>query len=214
MKMNNPLGLFDLDIIQNNEAVIGVDEAGRGPLAGPVYAAAVKLPMVFYKNLSKFPWLNDVNDSKKISPKKREQLFTSIAEAKSQGALSLAVGSASVKEIENLNILGATVVAMQRALEKLNKTNALILVDGNKLKALRFNHIGIIKGDGKSLATAMASIIAKVLRDKYMENLDRLYPSYGFARHKGYGTKQHIAILKTQGQTPAHRSLFIRNIID
>ncbi|MDR1458387.1 MAG: ribonuclease HII [Puniceicoccales bacterium] len=213
MKINNPLIAFDLGIIGNNEAIIGVDEAGRGPLAGPVFASAVRLDTDFYKKIDDFLWLNDVDDSKKIAPKKRERLFASLIEAQNAGSLSLAICSASVEEIEQLNILGATMAAMYRALEKLNRDRSIILVDGNPLKTLGFNHSGIVKGDGKSLAIALASIAAKVLRDKYMENLDQYYPNYGFIKHKGYGTRQHIAAIKNLGLTPEHRSLFVRKIL-
>ncbi|MDR0351328.1 MAG: ribonuclease HII [Puniceicoccales bacterium] len=213
MKTNSSLITFDLEILQNNGAIIGMDEAGRGPLAGPVFAAAVRLDADFYRNRNNFSWLGEINDSKKISPKKREWLFSKLVEVGSIGSLSMTICSADVGEIEQLNIFGATIVAMHRCLENLASHGTPVIVDGNFLKTLKFNHIGIPKGDGKSLVIAMASIAAKVSRDRYMENLDLLYPSYGFARHKGYGTSQHIAAIKTHGLMAEHRSLFVRKIL-
>lgn len=176
----------------------GVDEVGRGPLAGPVYAAAVILPPQ--------PEINGLNDSKKISEKKREALFPVICET----ALSYAIGTASVEEIDELNILQATFLAMRRAVEGLSVTPAFALIDGDRTPAgIAIPCQTVVKGDALSASIAAASILAKVSRDHYLMELDKQYPEYGFARHKGYGTPAHYAALRTYGMTPVHRKTFL-----
>ncbi len=176
----------------------GVDEAGRGPLAGPVYAAAVILPPQ--------PEIAGLNDSKKISEKKREALFPVICET----ALSYAIGTASVEEIDELNILQATFLAMRRAVERLSVTPAFALIDGNRTPAgIAIPCQTVVKGDALSASIAAASILAKVSRDHYLAELDKQYPEYGFAKHKGYGTKEHYAALTAYGMSPEHRRTFL-----
>jgi Ribonuclease HII len=181
---------------QNIEHIAGVDEAGRGPLAGPVVAAAVIFPKEFI--------MDGVDDSKKLSARKREELFIMI----SQQAMSIGVGIIDHKVIDRINILQATHVAMRRALENLSVKPDYVLVDGNSFKhdTLRFQNI--IGGDAKSFTIAAASIIAKVTRDRLMCELDTCFPQYGFARHKGYGTPQHIEAIRTYGICEIHRRSF------
>ena len=182
--------------------IAGVDEAGRGPLAGDVYAAAVILPEEYD--------LPGLNDSKKLTAKKREVLFELIKEQ----AVAFCIASASVAEIEELNILQASLLAMRRAVEGLSVTPpSLLLVDGNCAKGFDIPAQAIIGGDGLHPCIAAASVLAKVSRDWSMEELDALYPQYGFAKHKGYGTAAHIRALKEFGSSPAHRALFIRKVL-
>jgi ribonuclease HII len=181
---------------QNIEHVAGVDEAGRGPLAGPVVAAAVIFPKEFI--------LDGVDDSKKLSARKREELFIMI----SQQAMSIGVGIIDHKVIDRINILQATHAAMRGALENLAVKPDYVLVDGNSFNhdTLRFQNI--IGGDAKSFTIAAASIIAKATRDRLMCEFDICFPQYGFARHKGYGTPQHIEAIRTFGICEIHRKSF------
>ena len=181
-------------------SVCGVDEAGRGPLAGPVFAAAVMLPHGFD--------IPELNDSKKLSEKKRERLFKEITSS----ALTYGVSSASVEEIESLNILGATYLAMNRAIAKLEITPELALIDGNRCEGIEFPCRTIIKGDGNCADIAAASILAKVSRDRLMLEMADLYPEYGFEKHKGYGTKEHYAALREFGPCPIHRASFLKKM--
>ena len=174
----------------------GIDEAGRGPLAGPVAAAAVILP----QNVD----LPEVTDSKKISEKKRERLFDEIYKK----ALSIGVGVVHEEVIDKKNILQATYQAMRHSLGKLSISPEVILVDGNKADIKHYEQESIINGDQKSLSIAAASIIAKVTRDRMMRQFDIVFPEYGFAKHKGYGTKQHIEAIQKSKATPIHRKSF------
>jgi ribonuclease HII len=176
----------------------GVDEAGRGPLAGGVFAAAAVLPPAFRSD--------EINDSKKLSEKKREKLFGVICE----NALAYGIASASVAEIEEINILNAAFLAMRRAVEKLSPAPELTLVDGDRSKGLPCAFECVAGGDGKSLSIAAASILAKVSRDAYMRGLAEKYPEYEFETHKGYGTKRHFELLARYGPSPAHRASFLR----
>ena len=178
----------------------GVDEAGRGPLAGPVYAAAVILP----KNET----ILGLNDSKKLSEKKREKLFEEIT----QKAVSYGIAFSTVEEIESLNILNATFLAMNRAIEKLNCIPQLALIDGNRSNGIRISNRCIIKGDSKCADIAAASILAKVSRDRYMIQLSEKFPNYGFEKHKGYGTTEHYAALREYGPCSAHRLSFLKKM--
>jgi ribonuclease HII len=180
--------------------VAGVDEAGRGPLAGPVCAAAVILP----KNLQ----IEGLNDSKKLSPKKRDKLYDIIIE----NAVSYGIGFASVEEIDRYNILNATYMAMNRALEKLNVIPDIAIIDGNRSEGVTFKNICVVGGDGKSASVAAASILAKVTRDRLMEELDRQYPQYQFSKHKGYGTKLHYEKIREFGASPIHRKTFLKKM--
>ncbi len=177
--------------------ICGVDEAGRGPLAGPVCAAAVILPTE-----TELPGLND---SKKLSEKKREKLFPLIQEA----ALAWSVAFASVEEIEERNILGATFLAMNRALSGLSRTPELAIIDGNRNTGIEIPSRCVIHGDARCASIAAASILAKVSRDRLMLRLAEQYPQYGFERHKGYGTKAHYEALQRFGPCPAHRPSFL-----
>jgi ribonuclease HII len=176
--------------------VAGVDEAGRGPLAGPVVAAAVIL--------DDMNPIKGLNDSKKLTALRREKLFDEIR-AK---ALCCSVAQASVEEIDRLNILQATLLAMRRAVEGLRLKPSKVLVDGNRLPVLDVLAEAIVKGDATVSAISAASILAKVTRDRWCSELDRRYPQYGFAAHKGYGTAEHLAALRAHGACPEHRKTF------
>lgn len=182
--------------------VCGVDEAGRGPLAGPVYAAAVIL--------SPNRPIEGLNDSKKLSEKKREALYDMILER----AESYCIASASVAEIEEYNILGATYLAMTRAVQGLSVKPQLTLIDGNRIPPqLEVAAQTVVKGDAQSESIAAASILAKVTRDRLLIEMDAQYPQYGFAVHKGYGTAAHTAALKEYGPCPEHRPSFLKKIL-
>lgn len=180
--------------------ICGVDEAGRGPLAGPVCAAAVILP----------EGLDDlgINDSKKLSEKKRDRLYDLIT----ANALAWSVAAASEKEIDEMNILNATFLAMKRAVAGLNIEPSFVIVDGNRLPKTGYPEQAVVKGDAKSISIAAASILAKVTRDRIMAETDRLYPEYGFAQHKGYPTQLHYEMIKKYGVLPIHRLSFLKNL--
>lgn len=180
------------------KAVCGVDEAGRGPLSGPVFAAACILPMGL-----EIPGLND---SKKLTPKKREALFDVICHE----AIAYAIASASPAEIDEMNILNADMLAMRRAIEMLSPAADFALIDGNIARDMPIPAYPVIKGDAISCSIAAASILAKVSRDRMCMEDDRLYPQYGFAKHKGYGTKAHMDALRTYGPCPIHRKSFLK----
>ena len=184
--------------------VCGVDEAGAGPLAGDVYAAAVILPEGL-----ELPYLND---SKKVTPKRREVLFEQIKEA----AICWAIGTATAQEIDELDILNCRMLAMNRAIAQLPVKPDLALIDGNRNHGTRIKietpNRTLVKGDSRSASIAAASILAKVARDHYMEELDGLYPQYRFAKHKGYGTKLHYELLREYGPSPVHRKTFLKNL--
>lgn len=182
--------------------VCGIDEAGRGPLSGSVYAAACVLPLDFE--------IEGLNDSKKLSPKKRELLFDIICE----NAVAYAIASASPAEIDELNILNADMLAMRRALAALSVCPDLALVDGNIARDFPIPAYPVIKGDAISASIAAASILAKVARDRACIEDDRLYPQYGFAKHKGYGTREHMEALRTYGPCPLHRRSFLKFLDD
>ena len=176
--------------------VAGVDEAGRGPLAGPVVAAAVILD-----DLNP---IRGLNDSKKLTAKRREALFDEIRAR----ALCFAIAEASVQEIDQINILQATLLAMKRAVEALRLPPKLVLVDGNRLPTLSIRAEAIVQGDALVPAISAASILAKVQRDRLCQAMHQQYPLYGFDQHKGYGTAQHLAALQTHGPAPCHRMTF------
>ena len=192
---------YQLEQEQNDagyENVCGVDEAGRGPLCGPVVAAACILPMGLV--------IEGLNDSKKLTPKKRDALYDYICE----NAISYCIAEASVEEIDELNILEATLLAMRRAIAGLSVPADFALIDGNVARDFQIPARAIVKGDATSPSIAAASILAKVTRDRQCEELDRLYPQYGIAKHKGYGTKVHMDALREHGPSPIHRKQFIR----
>ncbi len=189
---------------RGKKLVCGCDEAGAGPLAGPVYAAAVILPVG-----AEVPGLND---SKKLTEKKREQLFSVIQ----QKALCWSVASVSAEEIDRTDILSARIKAMQLAIDGLAQKPELALIDGNrdrgKTAAISTEHICIVKGDSLSASIAAASILAKVSRDRCMVEMAEQYPQYSFERHKGYGTKLHYELLRTYGPSPIHRRTFLKHL--
>lgn len=196
------LWTIEHEIIQSGVASLcGVDEAGRGPLAGPVCAAAVVLPHGIA--------ISGLNDSKKLTEKKREELFGFIT----ANALTYGIAFASVEEIETRNILGATFLAMNRAIASLGVLPELALIDGNQTKGIGYNCRCIVGGDAKCASIAAASILAKVTRDRLMSEYDEKYPKYGFAKHKGYGTKEHYAALRAFGPCEIHRLSFLRKFL-
>lgn len=195
---------FDKEIKNENgiELLCGVDEAGRGPLAGDVYAAAVVFPDDVI--------IEGINDSKKLSEKKREALFDEIKEK----ALAYCIATASVSEIEDINILNAAMFAMKRAVQGLNVIPEIVLIDGNKTPDISVKAISVVKGDAKSRSIAAASILAKVARDRYMKEMDKKYPEYQFAKHKGYGTKLHYEMVDKYGLCDIHRPSFFKKYFE
>jgi len=192
--------LVDFDL-QFKEILVGVDEAGRGPLAGPVVAAACHIPPALYGH----EILLQIDDSKKLAPAKRARLYQELTKL----PIIWCLGYACSAEVDEINILQATFLAMRRALAKFNNQNIFVLVDGNhKIPKIRHPQQAVIDGDAKSLSVAAASILAKVARDNYMHAAHNLYPHYGCDGHKGYGTAQHIAAVKLHGACKEHRKTF------
>lgn len=183
---------------QGYKVICGIDEAGRGPLCGPVVAAACILPDGLY--------IEGLNDSKKLTEKKREKLFDIIKES----ALAYCIAEASVEEIDTLNILEADLLAMRRAIDGLSVKPDLALIDGNIARDFQIPAVPVIKGDAISMNIAAASILAKVTRDRMCIELDREFPEYGIAKHKGYGTKAHMDALRQYGPSKIHRKQFVR----
>lgn len=181
--------------------ICGVDEAGRGPLAGPVYAAAVILPSDCV--------IEGLNDSKKLTEKKREALFDEVKDK----ALAYGIASADEKEIDEINILNATFLAMKRAINSLSVKPDLALIDGNQKPHTDIEEVTVIKGDAKSMSIAAASVLAKVSRDRFMLEMAEKYPQYEFARHKGYGTKLHYEKIAQYGVCDIHRRTFLKKIL-
>ncbi|MBQ7410262.1 MAG: ribonuclease HII [Clostridia bacterium] len=193
----------ELKLYENNiQYICGIDEAGRGPLAGPVVVGAVILP--------KDSFIEGVNDSKKISEKKREKIYEQIIEE----AISYSVGIVDQKTIDEINILNATKLGVKIALEGLKQRPDVIMVDAlTNMDTLGIPYISVVKGDAKNYSIAAASIIAKVTRDRIMKEWDEIYPAYGFAKHKGYGTAEHIRVIKENGPCILHRKSFIKNFV-
>lgn len=229
---------FDLKQIFGFNGLIGVDEAGRGALAGPVVAAAVLVNQEFLESRWALTRAGRVNDSKQLTPAEREELWFEFETLVAQRQIHAHFGVASVEEIEQLNILGATKLAMRRALEAIYPPSAFqqqqepdlfsapeelatfqptvscrILIDGLPLRYFPYPHDGVVNGDARSLCVAMASIIAKVTRDRLMCELDAQFPGYGFAQHKGYGTDEHRDALLKLGRCCQHRELFLRKLL-
>ncbi len=229
------LATFDRKKGNGRPGIAGLDEAGRGSLCGPVVAAAVLLDAGFYGEATWIRRLKGANDSKKLSPSKRSDLHQIIFEMHEEGKLKAVWAEASVMEISAHNILGATRIAMGRCMTSLaqgplaplfpaagtegelfgwrDEKNFLVLVDGLPLRPFTWAHEAVKQGDGKSLAIALASIVAKVERDKLLIKMEEKYPEYGFATHKGYGTAEHCEALRKFGPCPEHRDLFIRGIL-
>lgn len=197
MDWSYQLSLTPLDC----KIVCGLDEAGRGPLAGPVFAAAVILEDGCQ--------IEGLNDSKKLSEKKRQELFLQIKEK----AVDWAIAHSEPYEIDKINILNASMLAMRRAVEQLKVKPELLLVDGNVARNLPLPALPVVKGDGKLPSVAAASILAKVARDQFCQDMDGLFPQYEFAKNKGYPTKTHRELLKKYGPCPAHRQSFLKKII-
>ena len=194
---------YEISFRTNGESVVcGCDEAGRGPLCGPVVAAAVILPQGLV--------IEGLDDSKKLSEKKREQLYNIIRE----NAIDCAIGHAEVYEIEKYNILNCAMLAMNRAVEKLKIKPQLVLADGNIVRGFKVRAVPVIKGDALCPSIAAASVLAKVARDRLLDATDGLYPNYGFAKHKGYGTKAHREALLNYGVTQVHRNSFLKKILE
>lgn len=182
--------------------IAGVDEAGRGPLAGAVYAAAV----IFDENTV----IEGINDSKKLSAKKRDELYEIIKEK----ALCYAIFAVDEKRIDEINILNATFEAMNGAVNSLSQKPDYALIDGNKIKGMEIPHETLVKGDAKSISIAAASILAKVSRDRYITEMAEKYPLYGFEKHKGYGTAAHCEAIKKYGPCPIHRRTFLKKLLE
>ena len=198
--MQDPWELENRLYDQGYQAVCGVDEAGAGPLAGPVYAAAVILP----RGLT-LPYLND---SKKVTPRRREILFDQIREQ----AIAYAIAWADEKEIDAINILNARMLAMDRAIKMLNPAADFALIDGNRNQGIELQNEMVVHGDARSASIAAASILAKVSRDRFMVELAEQYPQYAFEKHKGYPTKLHYQLLRQYGPSPVHRKTFLKKL--
>ena len=198
--MHDPWELENRLYDQGYQAVCGVDEAGAGPLAGPVYAAAVILP----RGLT-LPYLND---SKKVTPRRREILFDQIREQ----AIAYAIAWADEKEIDAINILNARMLAMDRAIKMLNPAADFALIDGNRNQGIELQNEMVVHGDARSASIAAASTLAKVSRDRFMVELAEQYPQYAFEKHKGYPTKLHYQLLRQYGPSPVHRKTFLKKL--
>ncbi|MDR1906885.1 MAG: ribonuclease HII [Puniceicoccales bacterium] len=206
--------IFDREMVADSAHLIGVDEAGRGPLAGPVIVCGTKISRDFLQRVTDFPPLLWVNDSKKLSPEKREILFQYLLGLRKQRLIQFTVSARDHATIDKINILEATTDAMSDAVARLISSSTKVLIDGNSLKHFHYPHLGIIKGDSKSFCIGMASIIAKVTRDRIMNFLSKKYPQYGFEKHKGYGTTAHISAIQQYGPSPIHRKTFCKNFIN
>jgi ribonuclease HII len=239
MPKRRQLRSFDLKKIEGFESLIGVDEVGRGALAGPVVAGAVLVTRAFLEGRWAATKAGRVNDSKQLSPAERESLWGEFEALAAQGQIHAHYGSASVEEIEQHNILGATKLAMRRAMEGIYPPSAFrrapqepdlfssleerdafvpvvscrVLVDGLLLRGFPYPHTPLVNGDARSLCIAMGSIIAKVARDRMMAELDARHPGYGFAKHKGYGTEEHREAVVRLGRSPIHREMFLRKLL-
>ena len=193
---------YELKAHENGYKVVcGIDEAGRGPLAGPVFAAAVVLPENYSHPI--------LNDSKKLSEKKRDAVYDDII----KDAISYSVGIATEEEIDEINILNATFLAMKRAVEGLSIKPDFAYIDGNQYPKTGVKEETIVKGDGKCISVAAASIVAKVSRDRFMLEIDKQYPEYQFSKHKGYGTKLHYEMIEKYGVSKVHRRTFLKKIL-
>lgn len=239
MAKRRQLRAFDLKQVTGFDTLIGVDEAGRGALAGPVVAGAVRVSREFLEGRWAQTRASRVNDSKQLTAEAREEVFADLQQLAAAGEIALGVGRAEVGEIETLNILGATKLAMRRALESIYPpevfrqreepdlfsapealalfqptVNCRVLIDGVKLRGFPYPHEGVVHGDARSLCIAMASIAAKVTRDRALVALCAEYPGYGFSAHKGYGTEEHRAALLRLGRCFQHRDKFVRSFLE
>lgn len=237
MPKRRQLRAFDLKKLEGVDSLIGVDEAGRGALAGPVVAGAILANREFLTGRWAQTKAGRVNDSKLLSARDREELWEEFEELAAEGQIHAYYGVAGVEEIERFNILGATKLAMRRSIEGIYPPESFesrvepdlfsssearsafrptvscrVLVDGLPLRRFPYPHTNVIQGDARSLCIAMASILAKVVRDRLMKELDGRYPGYGFGQHKGYGTDEHRAAILRLGRTPQHRDMFLRRL--
>jgi len=198
----NKMTIYEKDAYKNGFVhIAGIDEVGRGPLSGPVVACAVILPKDIF--------IEGLNDSKKLSEQKRDELFDIIKEQ----ALDYGIGIVNNEDIDEINILNATYLAMKKAINCLKNTPDYLLIDAATIPGIDIDQKPIIKGDSKSISIAAASILAKVTRDSIMYQYDEMYPGYGFKSHKGYGTKEHYEAIEKQGITPIHRKSFLKNML-
>ena len=235
--MPNPRWTHDRKLAKEQAGVVGVDEAGRGCLAGPVVAGSVIIPTAFFREPRNRLLTAEMNDSKQFDEAKREQLYDQVMVLAEEKKIFTGTGKASVEEIEEHNIVGATCLAMMRAIDEASRTSGglwkpeensslelfeeiegndkgwTVMVDGRALKKLSYKHIGLVKGDTKSLAIAMASMLAKVTRDRIMRELHTKFPEFGFYSNKGYGAPVHLKALDKHGPTVHHRPRFLRNIL-
>lgn len=229
---NSSLLAYDAQFFEKGFAsIIGADEAGRGALAGPVMAGSIWLSHQFFENYRTSEFITLFQDSKLLSKEQREEAFYQLQELTRTRTIAFAYGEANIDEIETYNILQATTIAFQRALEKLQKERSLtlkkkvslfvsdtskedipVLIDGLPLKQLPYEHRGLIKGDRTSFCIAAASIVAKVTRDHYMHKLAQAYPQYGFDKNKGYGTEKHREAIQKWGPCPIHRPSFLKKL--
>lgn len=216
--MGTILQEYDAKLMFESGPLIGLDEVGRGALAGPVFTAACLLKEDFFLNLKNLNITTDFRDSKKMSAKLREQAFESLSHLRAIGSIDFEITSASVQEIESFNISGATRLSLDRSLKAIYgrnvlTTKSLIIMDGKPLKDFPYPHHAIVGGDDRSLAIACASILAKVARDRLMDSLGEQFPAYEWQKNKGYGTKFHREQLQSIGPCPQHRVLFLRKIL-
>jgi len=236
--MVNPRWVFDRKEAKKAKGIVGVDEAGRGCLAGPVVAGAVILPSAFFQQAKNRKKTRDINDSKQFDEPKREFFYDLVCKLGEEGELCWGVGSASVEEIEQENIVGATCLAMARAMEQASTRSGglwkpvpkpdenlfeqassreeadwVVRVDGRPMRRLPYDHQGLVKGDTLSIAVAMASMMAKVTRDRHLRALALDFPAYDFSSNKGYGSPKHLVALKEFGPTLHHRPRFLGNIL-
>lgn len=216
--MKTILHKYDFRLLKDYSYLIGLDEAGRGALAGPVYTAACLIKEDFFTK-ENIELTNFIRDSKKMSQNMRELAYENIFRLKDLGYLDFTISSANVGEIDNYNITGATTLSFMKCLDLLFKrhlydSKTLILLDGLTLKNLKYDHLAIKRGDDSSLAIAIASVLAKVTRDKYMKELALSYKQYELSKNKGYGTKRHLKALKNHGSRNCHRKLFVSKLID
>lgn len=233
-KKESPLNYIKNDLLylkSNFDGIVGVDEAGRGALAGPVVAASVWVSKKFYHSAHSF---NLIQDSKSISSNLREKAFKQLQELKNENLIYFTWAASNSNEVDQINVLASTKLAMKRSVKKLSKavelnlseqdnflegcvhkaTNAILLIDGLPLKNFHYPHHGIVKGDQKHLCIAAASIIAKVQRDKIMQKIHLLYPEYNFSNNKGYGTKKHMNAIVKYGPSKVHRNTFLKKLFE
>ena len=217
--MKSSLQVHDAKLMAEPRWLIGLDEVGRGALAGPVFTAACLIKDDFFQNEDNLSLTSKFRDSKKMSEAKREEAYESLIHLKKRGAVDFEITSASVAEIESLNITGATRLSLERSLKALSArqpaySQTLILMDGKPLKDFPYPHQAIVGGDDLSLAIASASILAKVARDRFMYSLGERFPRFEWHKNKGYGTRLHREQIQLTGACPEHRALFLRKIIN